>query len=315
VRWSVYLLKEEKEERDMILITGATGYIGRHLVRRLSDQGSRPRCLVRDVGRAALLFASEQVELVQGDTTRPETLAGALPGVDIIVHAAFLTADRKETPGNRYRATNVEGTTNLVRAASGAGVGRFIEISGLGTCPSTPGSYMQGRYLAEEVVKESSLAWTIIQPSVLFGEDAPFLKGLCGLIRASPVVPLIGGGKVLLQPVSVEDVVDVVLSVLASPEQSNRRTLTIGGPARYSFAQIIESLLQSMQKRRITLPVPLPLLDSAAALLQALLPRPPLTRAALTLFSCDTITDLDSVERQCGFTPRSFERFLQEQHW
>lgn len=299
----------------MILITGATGYIGRHLVWRLCEQGERPRCLVRDVGWAAHLFASAQVELVEGDITRPETLTGAVRGVDTIIHAAFLTADRKERPGNRYRATNVGGTTSLVQAAARAGVARFIEMSGLGTRPDAPGSYMQGRYLAEEVVRASPLNWTIVQPSVLFGPDAPFFTALCRLIRSSPVVPLIGGGTVLFQPIWVEDVVSVVLSVLASPQQSSQQTLTIGGPAIYSFAQLIAALLQAMQKRRILLPVPLPLVGVGASLLQALLPRPPLTTAALSLFSFDNVTDLQSVTRQCGCTPRSFACFLQEQHW
>jgi len=298
----------------MILITGATGYIGRHLVVRLCQQGEHPRCLVREVGRAAHLFASVQVELVEGDTTRPETLREAVRGVDTIIHAAFLTADRKETPGNRYRATNVGGTANLVQAAAGAGVGRCIEISGLGTRPDTPGSYMQGRYLAEEVVRASPLAWTIIQPSVLFGQHAPFLTALYGLIRTSPVVPLIGGGKVRFQPIWVEDVVSILLYALANPQQSSQQTLTVGGPASYSFAQLVAAVLQAMHKKRMTLPVPLPLAGVGASLMQALLPRPPLTRAALSLFSFDNVTDLDSVERQCGFTPRSFEHFLQEQY-
>src|SRR5581483_1934125 len=174
----------------MILIAGSTGYIGQHLVRRLVEQGERPRCLARDPGKAARLFPGEQVEIVQGDTTQPETLAGAVKGIDTIVHAAFITADRKESPGNSYDETNVQRTTNPVRAAEGAGVKRMIEMSGLGTRPDRPGSYMQGRYLAERILKESRLDWTIIQPSVLFGKDAPFLKGLTTLIQSSPVVPL-----------------------------------------------------------------------------------------------------------------------------
>src|SRR5207245_10591296 len=95
-----------------------------------------------------------------------------------------------------------------------ASVKRIIEISGLGTKPDKPGSYMQGRYLAERMLKESGLDWTIIQPSVLFGKDAPFIKGLADLIRTSPVVPLIGGGKVMFQPIYVEDVVKDIVKVL-----------------------------------------------------------------------------------------------------
>lgn len=297
----------------MIYVAGSTGYIGRHLVRRLVEQGERPRCLVRDPQKAARLLPVQQVEMVQGDTTQPASLAEALKGVDTVIHAAFITADKKEGPGNRYTATNVQGTANLLRAAEEAGVGRVIEMSGLGTRPDKPGSYMQGRYLAEQMLKESKLDWTIIQPSVLFGKGAPFIKGLVDLIQTSPVVPLIGGGKVMFQPIYVEDVVSVVLHVLAGPERSSRKTFTIGGPDYYSFTQIIDALLHALHKTRLKAPAPRPLVGAGAAVMEAILPKPPLTKAALTLFSFDNTTDLNSVERDFGFTPMPFTRFLEEQ--
>ncbi len=297
----------------MILIAGSTGYIGQHLARRLAKQGERPRCLARDPYKAARLFPGDQVEVAQGDTTQPETLAAAMQGVDMVVHAAFITADRKEGPGNSYAATNVRGTENLVKAAEAAGVKHMIEISGLGTRSDKPGSYMQGRYLAEKTLKESNLDWTIIRPSVLFGKDAPFLKGLADLIRTSPVVPLIGGGKVMFQPIYVEDVVSIILKVLAEPQSYSHATCTIGGPDYYSFTQIIDALLRAMRKKRLKAPVPRPLVAIGAAVMEAILPRPPLTRAAMTLFSFDNTTDLDSVETQFGFKPMAFQRFLEEQ--
>src|SRR5579884_1729029 len=266
----------------MILITGATGYVGRHLVARLVEKGERPRCLVRDSRRAASILPADKVEFAQGDTTNPASLEAAVRGIDTIVHAAFITADHKQTTGNQYETTNVQGTTNLIQAAKAAGVRRMIEISGLGTKPAKPGSYMQGRYLAEKMLKESKLDWTIIQPSVLFGKDAPFLKGLVDLIQSSPVVPLIGGGKVMFQPIYVEDVVSVVLRVLAEPERSSRRTHTIGGPEYYSFTEIIDALLHAMHKARLKLPAPRPLVGVGAAVMQAVLPKPPLTKAAMT---------------------------------
>src|SRR5258708_30609590 len=243
----------------MILITGSTGYIGQHLVRRLIAQGERPRCLVRDPQKAAHLFPGVQIEVVQGDTTQPATLAEAVKSVETIVHTGFMTADRKESPGNHYEATNVAGTTNLVKAAEAAGVRRVIEVSGLGTRHDKPGSYMQGRYLAEKQLKESSLDWTIIRPSVLFGKNAPFIKGLTDLIQHSPVVPLIGGGKVMFQPISVDDVVSVILKVLAEPRHCSHATFTIGGPDYYSFTQIIDSLLHNMHKKTLKAPAPRPL--------------------------------------------------------
>src|SRR6266404_9181936 len=214
----------------MILVTGATGYIGRHLVSRLVDQGERPRCLMRNLSRAANILpaGAGKVEFVKGDTTSPASLETAVQGIDTIVHTAFITADHKQSAGNHYEETNVQGTANLVKAAKKAGVKRIIVISGLGTKPDKPGSYMQGRYLAEKMVKESGLDWTIVQPSVLFGKDAPFIKGLADLIRSAPVVPLIGGGKMKFQPIYVEDVVTVVMKILEDPTSTNKRTYTIG---------------------------------------------------------------------------------------
>jgi uncharacterized protein YbjT (DUF2867 family) len=296
----------------MILITGATGYIGRHLVARLVAQGERPRCLVRDINRAKRILHTDKVELVKGATTSLTSLDAAVQGVDTIVHAAFLTADRKQSVDNEYEKTNVQGTANLINAAKKAGVKRIIEISGLGTKPDKPGSYMQGRYLAEKMLKESGLAWTIIQPSVLFGKNAPFIKGLADLIRTAPVVPLIGGGKIMFQPIWVEDVVAVIIKVLQDPTGATNRTYTIGGPAYYSFSQIIDILLKTMHKQRIKAPAPLSLVAVGAAVMEAVLPKPPITKAAMTLFTFDNTTDLKSVERDFGFTPMSFTTYMKE---
>ncbi len=296
----------------MILITGATGYIGRHLVARLVAQGERPRCLVRDINRAKRLLPVSKVELVTGATTSPDSLDAAVQGVDTIIHAAFLTADNKQSAGNEYEKTNVQGTANLIKAAKKAGVKRIIEISGLGTKPDKPGSYMQGRYLSEKMLKESGLDWTLIQPSVLFGKNAPFVKGLADLIRTAPVVPLIGGGKIMFQPIWVEDVVTIIVKVLEDPEHTLRRTYTIGGPAYYSFTQIINVLLKTMHKQRIKVLAPTPLVGIGVAAMEAVLPKPPLTKAAMTLFTFDNITDLKSVERDFGFTPMSFTTYMKE---
>jgi uncharacterized protein YbjT (DUF2867 family) len=296
----------------MILITGATGYIGRHLVARLIAQEERLRCLVRNNEKAATMFPSGKVEFAQGDTTSITSLGATMQGIDTIVHAAFITADHKQSAGNHYEATNVQGTANLVKTAKNAGVKRIIEISGLGTKPDRPGSYMQGRYIAEKMVKESGLDWTIIQPSVLFGKEAPFIKGLTDLINSAPVVPLIGDGKIMFQPIYVEDVVTVILKTLEDPQHTTNKTFTIGGPAYYSFTQIIDELLKTLHKSRIKIPAPLPLVGIGAAMMEALMPKPPLTKAAMALFSFDNTTDLQSVKRDFGFTPTSFTDYLQK---
>ncbi|GAC1394021.1 MAG: complex I NDUFA9 subunit family protein [Ktedonobacteraceae bacterium] len=294
----------------MLLITGATGYIGRHLVQRLVSQGERPRCLVRDITRAKTILPSDKVEFVEGDTTQPHTLHAAVQGIDTIVHAAFITADHKAPTSNYYENTNVNGTANLIKAAQDAGVKRIIEIGGLGTKPDKPGSYMQGRYLAEKMLIESGLDYTIIQPSVLFGKGAPFIKGLAGLVRIAPVLPLIGGGGTMFQPIYIEDVVTVITKVLEDPTGTNKKTYPIGGPAYYSFSQIFDELLKTMHTNRLKVYAPTPIIGLGAALMEAILPKPPLTRAAMTLFTFNNTTDLNSVERDFGFKPMSFSTYL-----
>ncbi len=296
----------------MILITGATGFIGSHLVKRLVEQGQRPRCLVRNHNQATGVLPGNKVEMVTGATTDYEALLKATRGVDTIIHAAFITADRKQSPGNHYYDTNVTGTENLVRAAKENGVGRIIEVSGLGTKPDKPGSYMQGRYQAEQMVKESGLQWTIIQPSVLFGKNAPFIKGLTDLIKTSPVVPLIGGGGLKFQPILVDDVVSVILKVLEDPEASQNKTYTIGGPEYYTFKQVIDVLMKTMRLSRLELPAPTLLVGIGAAVMEAVLPKPPLTKAAMTLFSFNNTTALDSVKRDFDFQPVSFKTYLEQ---
>jgi len=296
----------------MLLITGAAGYIGRHLVARLVAQGERPRCLVRNPKSAASVLPADKVEFVQGDTTQAATLQAAVAGVDTIVHAAFITADRKARSRRFYADTNVQGTANLIAAAKTAGVQRIIEISGLGTRPDRPGTYMQGRYLSEKMLIDSELNWTIVRPSVLFGKGAPFITGLTDLLRSAPVVPLIGGGKVRFQPIYVEDVVTVIIKVLENPETMGRKIYTIGGPEYYSFTQIFDLLLKTMGKVRPKVYAPMPLVAIGAAAMEAIFPKPPLTKAAMTLFSFDNTTDLNSVQRDFGFTPISFKQYLQE---
>lgn len=298
----------------MLLITGATGYIGRHLVQRLVSQGERPLCLVRDPQRAATILPADKVDFVLGNTTQPDLLQKAVQDVDTIIHAAFVTADHKALSGNFYEETNVHGTSNLIAAAKAANVKRIIEVSGLGTKPDKPGSYMEGRYLAEKILIDSGLDWTILRPSVIFGKDAPFIKGLTDLLRSAPVAPLIGGGKTLFQPIYVEDVVTILLKVLAEPTRTSRQIYTIGGSEYYSFSQIYDLLLQNMGKTRLKVYAPTPLVGIGAAVMEAVLPRPPLTKAAMTLFSFDNTTELDSVERSFGFTPLSLKQYLQEQN-
>ncbi len=297
----------------MILVTGGAGFAGSRIVARLAGEGETVRALVRDAEKAGKRLPAQGVDLFVGDTTKPETLEPALQGADTVIHTAFITAERKQGPGVNYHATNVDGTANLVKAAKNAGVRRIVVLSGLGTRPDKPGSYLQGRYEAEQSVIKSGLAWSILGPSVQFGEGAAFFNGLADLIRSTPVVvPMVGSGGRKFQPIWVEDVTTCLLKMAREPQQYDGKRIDVGGPEIYTYAQILDMLMRSLGKSRLKVPGPMPFVRIGAGLMEAVLPKPPITRAAVDFFTFDNVTDLDAVERNFGFRPMSWRAYLQE---
>ncbi|HEU5344806.1 MAG TPA: NAD(P)H-binding protein [Ktedonobacterales bacterium] len=297
----------------MILVTGAAGFAGSHIIHRLVEQGAQPRALVRSASQAATRLPRQGVEVVVGDTTRPETLGAAVAGVETIIHCAFITADRKQGPRINYEQTNVNGTHNLLSAARKAGVKRIVELGGLGTQPAPAGTYMATRYHADQEIKGSGLAWSILGPSVQFGKGAAFFKGLADLIRSTPLItPVIGTGNLRFQPIWVEDVTTCLLKMAQEPENYDGNVIEVGGPEIYTYNEILDMLMRALGKQRIKLPSPKPLAALGAKLMTAALPKPPITPATLELFDFENTTALDSVPFHFGFQPISWRDYLQE---
>jgi uncharacterized protein YbjT (DUF2867 family) len=296
----------------MILVTGAAGFAGNRIIQRLIEQGAQARALVRSAGQAKARLPHEGVEVVVGDTTRPETLGAAVAGVETIIHCAFITADRKEGRGAYYYQTNVEGTHNLLVAAKKAGVKRIVELGGLGTQRSTPTSYMETRYLADQAIKESGLAWSILGPSIQFGQGAAFFKGLADLIRSMPLItPVIGSGNLRFQPIWVEDVATCILKMAQEPENYDGKVIEVGGPEIYTYNEILDMLMLALGRHRFKLPGPKPLAALGARVMTATLRKPPITPAAIELFNFENTTALDSVSYHFGFQPMSWRDYLQ----
>lgn len=290
----------------MILITGATGFVGRHLAARLAEAGLPVRGAARH--RSDRLPAA--IDFVQADLTQPETLPAALEAVTTIIHAAAITADNKEPYRGAYRRVNAEGTANLVAAAKTAGVRRMIVMSGLGTRPAPAGTYLATRWAMEEAVRHSGISHLFLQPSILFGSGAPFVSALSGLIRTSPVVPVIGSGALLMQPLWIQDLATCVVKALDRPDLEG--AIALGGGEQLTFRDLLKSLCSALGRRRLILPLPIPIARIQARLMTAVLSDPPLTPAALELFDFPNVTDLDSVERNFGFQPRGFRAHLRE---
>jgi NADH dehydrogenase len=292
----------------MILVTGGTGFVGSHLLRRLAETEPRGtvRTLVRDQAKA---LVPDGVSAVEGDITQPETLPAAVAGVDVVIHAAAITGDRKEPYRGAYDRVNRVGTENLMSAAKRAGVKRLVVVSGLGCRPAPAGTYMATRWGMEEAVRGSGIRFVILQPSVLFGDGAPFVTALAGLARVLPVLPLVGGGRTRFQPLWIEDLVTCLIASTTS-ETPAGHTLSLGGSEWATFKEVLQTICRAMPARRLLVPLPMPIARIQARLMTAVLPNPPLTAAALELFSFDNATNLDAVDKAFGFHPRGFREHL-----
>lgn len=247
--------------------------------------------------------------MVVGNLLDGASLAGALAGVETVVHAAAITANLKPRPGESYDSVNRAGTANLVAAAGAAGARRIVLMSGLGTKAAPAGTYMATRWEMEEAVRGAGLEYVILQPSVLFGDNATFVAALADLVRRSPVVPVLGRRGLRFQPLWIEDLVTCVLAA-ARGEVGSEATIPLGGPEILSFRQVVQAIATTLHKRRLLLPVPLWAARLPVSLLARALPHPPLTAASLELFEFDNATEPDAVERAFHFKPRGFREHL-----
>lgn len=272
----------------MILVTGATGFVGSEVLRRASRRGWRVRGLARHPERGEALGRLPHVELFRGDVKDPADLDEAMEGVTAVVHLVAIIAATSE---QGFEDVNLGGTVATVEAAVRAGVPRFVHMSALGVERGrdlTP--YFRTKWAAEEAVRESGLAATIFRPSTIFGRDSEFFGLLAKALRWSPgVIPLPGGGRQRLQPVWVGDVAECFLQA-ARMERSSEPVYDVGGPEILELRAIVASLAEAMSRRRPAI-VPLPVgpLKTLAGVGEKLLPSAPVTADQLRMLELESI--------------------------
>jgi NADH dehydrogenase len=239
--------------------------------------------------------------IVQADLLEVATLVPALADIKTAIHCAAITADQKEPFSGAYRRVNAEGTRNLVWAARHAGVDKVVLLNGLGTRRGRDRSYMRTRWEMGEAVQDSGLVWVALQPSILFGDRAPYPAALARLARQFPVMPVLGGSR-RLQPLWVEDLVSC-LTMAAGSGRWDGLTIDLGGPDQLTYREMTKLVMDTIGVHRPMVPVPTSLARLPARLM-GLLPNPPLVPATLELFDFDNVTQPDVVQKSFGFQPR-----------
>ena len=276
-----------------VLVTGATGFVGPYIVRRLVDDGHQVRVLEREPGswqRAELPCQ----EAVQGDVTDPASLRRAVEGQEVVVHLVAIINGRPE----QFEHVMSQGTRDLVAAAKEAGVQRFVLMSALGTSEETKDlvPYYRAKWAMEQAVKGSGLEHVIIRPSFVFGRGGGALQQFLRIAKLSPVTPIVGPGTQRIQPIWVEDVAAYFAAAVVKPEAANR-TFELGGPDVVTWNELWSRLKRAAGARRPTIHVPFGLMRAQAAVLEQL-PKPPVTRDQLTMLAAgdNVVTNTDAVD-------------------
>jgi uncharacterized protein YbjT (DUF2867 family) len=272
----------------MILVTGATGFIGPKVVHALRAQSRDVRCLVRNPRRAATL-RNWDCELVRGDVTDAASLRRAVAGCDAVVHLVAIIVGR---PAEFQRVMS-QGTRDLVAAAEEAGVRRLVLMSALGVSEQSKElvPYYRAKWEMEQAVQASRLEYVIFRPSFVFGRDGGVLPMFIRQVRWSPVVPVVGAGDRKLQPIWVEDVAAHFAKAIDLDAATNR-TFELGGPDVVTWNDLYDRIKKVLGKRRISVHLPVPLVDAGAAIAQNL-PGAPITRDQLKmLLAGDNVADV-----------------------
>lgn len=275
----------------MILVAGGTGFIGSAIVRELVRQGQPVRVLTTNAPRARRRLQGLNIEIVEGDVTRPETLPPAISGVDTIVYAVTFHGFPVEQPrrGLTFDQVDRGGAENLLRLVEAGQLRRYVYVSGAGAAPAAPQHWFRAKWAAEQAIQGSGIPYTIFRPSWVYGPEDQALNRFVGFARWLPFVPVIGDGKQRLQPVFVEDVARAVTACL-EVETARNTVLELGGPDVMTMNEVLQTLLEVMGKRRLLLHIPTTLVKLAAFFLQ-FLPNPPLSPQAVDFATGDALAD------------------------
>jgi uncharacterized protein YbjT (DUF2867 family) len=291
-----------------ILLTGATGFVGTHLLPALLDARHEVVALVRSHTSGRELHERlepakrERVRVRIADVTRRDALDAVMAGVDAVVHLVAIARDWNG--GRDLRRVNTEGTRNVVEAAERIGVRRFIHLGAMGITDDPRFHYASSKARAEALVQQSALDWTVLKPSLMWGVGDGFFRLIALLARLSPgVMPVPGNGMSRFQPIWVGDTARIVTLCLEQPETTHR-SFELGGPAYWTYSEITREVLAALGKQRLVVPVPVPLISLVAGVSElAHLPFPVATDQ-LRQLKLDNIGPLDGVQRAFGFAPR-----------
>jgi len=298
----------------LVTIFGGSGFLGRHIVRALANEGWRVRAAVRRPNTANFLRPMGrvgQVQIVKCNVLDQAAVDAAVHGADAVVN---LVGVLSQSGSQKFEALHAAAAERIAKAAATHGVERLLHISALGASAESESTYARSKAAGEASVHEAFPAATIFRPSIVFGPEDDFFNRFGWLARLSPALPLIGGGGTRFQPVYVGDVARAALRVLSDPSTAGK-TYELGGPEVMTFKEIMQLVLKVTNRRRLLIPLPFALARVQAAFL-GLLPNPLLTLDQVRLLKTDNVVSDGALGlRDLGIVPEAAEAILPTYLW
>jgi uncharacterized protein YbjT (DUF2867 family) len=286
----------------MILITGGNGYVAKHTIQQLVDKREQVCALVRSEAqfdKVRRLGATP----VKGDVTDMASLQVALVGVDLVIHLAAVNRNRG---ASTMQAVNAQGTINLVDAAKKAGVKQIVTVVGLGADAKKPYPLAQTQGVGVDYLMQSSVPYTVLEASVIFGEGDEFINTLAGLARVPPVMVVPGDGKSKFQPIAVQDVAACAVRSLRNPAALNKR-LQICGAEVLTLENIIDAILAELKLKRLKMHMPVGILKIAVGVMDKTLPKAPITPSLLAQLGVDNVATANTTMSVFGVKPQNLK--------
>ncbi len=285
-----------------VFITGGAGFVARNIIDALGD---RPmRVLVRSQSDAASM-AAEDVEVVSGDVTKPDTLRGAMDGCEAVIH---LVAIISEEGGATFDRVIRQGTINVIDEAKRAGASRLLHMSAMGTRNDPRFGYFEAKWQAEKAVERSGIPWTIFRPSVIFGPGDGFITTLAGLVKVAPIIPVVGAGRSKFQPIAVGEVALAYTRALEDPSTAGH-IYELGGGKTYTYEEMLDVIALRLDVAKPKVHVPTALMK-AVVRISSPLPkslRPPVTSEQLKMLAIDNSTSTSATSELIGREPIRLE--------
>ena len=294
----------------MILVTGATGFIGRHTIQRLIDAGLPVRCLLSEYEMRRISWDTDDAhapEIFEGNILDEEAVFRAMTGVHTVLHLANAQWWGRERDLERVE---LAGTRNIIASARAARVGRVVILSQPGAAPSSAYTLHRIKGQVEEIVRNGGLAYTIIRSGVVFGQEDAFVNHIAMILRSNPFFFLMPGyGEVVLHPIYIDDLVEAIMRGLENIDVIDR-TIDIGGAEYATFHDLVLTIMRVTGMYRPIISVPPYAMRIITGFYNRIFPRSLMTPQWLDILATNRTARLGNTYEYFGFQPRRLEDTL-----